>query len=91
MKPLNLKSVTEKLSNAMIIAIVVAGTITLAFINQVNAEGTLMSKLFLVFLGAIITFQVLPGLMLIGGMIKGIFSLGHRKEAHEKVDSSAHK
>jgi nitrate reductase gamma subunit len=91
MKPLNLKSVTEKMSNVMIIAIVVVGTITLAFVNQVNAEGTLMSKLFLVFLGAIITFQVLPGLMLIGGMIKGLFSLGHRKPVHEKADSSAHK
>ena len=91
MKPLNLKSVTEKMSNVMIIAIVVVGTITLAFVNQVNAEGTLMSKLFLVFLGAIITFQVLPGLMLLGGMIKGLLSLGHRKAVHEDVKSSAHK
>jgi len=90
MKPLNLKAVTERMSNVMIIAIVVAGTITLAFINQVTAEGTLMSKLFLVFLGAIITFQVLPGLMLIGGMIKGLVTMG-RKAAHEKADSSAHK
>jgi nitrate reductase gamma subunit len=91
MKPLNFKSVTEKMSNVMIIAIVVAGTVTLAFVNQVNAEGTLMSKLFLVFLGAIITFQVLPGLMLLGGMIKGLLSLGHRKAVHEDVKSSAHK
>ena len=91
MKPFSLKSVTEKMSNAMIIAIVIAGTVTLAFINQVTAEGTLMSKLFLVFLGAIITFQVLPGLMLIGGMIKGLVTMGHRKAAHEKADSSARK
>jgi nitrate reductase gamma subunit len=91
MKPLNFKSVTEKMSNVMIIAIVLAGTVTLAFVNQVNAEGTLMSKLFLVFLGAIITFQVLPGLMLLGGMIKGLLSLGHRKAVHEDVKSSAHK
>ena len=91
MKPLNFKSVTEKMSNVMIIAIVLAGTVTLAFVNQVNAEGTLMSKMFLVFLGAIITFQVLPGLMLLGGMIKGLLSLGHRKSVHEDVKSSAHK
>ena len=91
MKPLNFKSVTEKMSNVMIIAIVLAGTVTLAFVNQVNAEGTLMSKLFLVFLGAIITFQLLPGLMLLGGMIKGLLSLGHRKAVHEDVKSSAHK
>jgi hypothetical protein len=91
MKPFSLKSVTEKMSNAMIIAIVVAGTVTLAFINQVTMEGTLMSKLFLVFLGAIITFQLLPGLMLVGGMIKGLVSLGHRKAVHEKANSSAHK
>jgi len=91
MKPLSLKSITEKMSNAMIIAIVVAGTVILAFVNQVTVEGTLMSKLFLVFLGAIITFQLLPGLMLIGGMIKGLVTMGHRKAAHEKVDSSAHK
>jgi nitrate reductase gamma subunit len=91
MKSFTFKSITEKMSNVMIIAIVVAGTITLAFVNQVTAEGTLMSKLFLVFLGAIITFQVLPGLMLIGGMVKGLFSLGQRKAVHEKADSSAHK
>ena len=91
MKSFSFKSFTEKISNAMIIAIVVAGTVILAFINQINLEGTLMSKLFLVFLGAIITFQLLPGLMLIGGMIKGLVTMGHRKEAHEKVDSSTHK
>jgi hypothetical protein len=50
-----------------------------------------MSKMFLVFLGAIITFQLLPGLMLIGGMIKGLLSLGHRKAVHEDGKSSAHK
>jgi hypothetical protein len=91
MKSLNLKNITEKMSNVMIIAVVVTGTVILAFINQINLEGTLMSKLFLVFLGAIITFQLLPGLMLIGGMIKGLVTMGHRKAAHEKADSSAHK
>jgi hypothetical protein len=91
MKSFSLKSFTEKISNAMIIAIVVAGTVILAFINQINLEGTLMSKLFLVFLGAIITFQLLPGLMLIGGMIKGLVTMGHRKADHEKADSSTHK
>jgi hypothetical protein len=44
-----------------------------------------------VFLGAIITFQLLPGLMLIGGMIKGLVTMGHRKADHEKADSSTHK
>jgi nitrate reductase gamma subunit len=91
MKSFSLKSITEKMSNVMIIAIVVAGTVILAFVNQVNSEGTLMSKMFLVFLGAIITFQLLPGLMLIGGMIKGLLSLGHRKAVHEDGKSSAHK
>jgi hypothetical protein len=91
MKSFSFKSFTEKISNAMIIAIVVAGTVILAFINQINLEGTLMSKLFLVFIGAIITFQLLPGLMLIGGMIKGLVTMGHRKADHEKADSSAHK
>ena len=91
MKSFRLKNITEKMSNAMIIAIVVAGTVILAFINQINLEGTLMSKLFLVFLGAIITFQLLPGLMLIGGMIKGLVTMGHRKAVHEKADSSAQK
>jgi hypothetical protein len=91
MKPFSFKALTEKMSNAMIIAIVVAGTVTLAFVNQVTVEGTLMSKLFLVFLGAIITFQLLPGLMLLGRMIKGLCSLGHRKAVPENANSSAHK
>jgi len=91
MKPFSVKALTEKMSNAMIIAIVVAGTVTLAFVNQVTVEGTLMSKLFLVFLGAIITFQLLPGLMLLGGMIKGLCSLGQRKAVPENANSAAHK
>jgi nitrate reductase gamma subunit len=84
MKPVSLKTFTEKISNILIITIVLAGTVTLAFVNQVAEEGSVMSKLFLVFLGAIVTFQVIPGLMLIGGMIKGLLGIGHKKEVHEE-------
>jgi hypothetical protein len=32
-------------------------------------------------LGAIITIQVIPGLLLLGAMLKGAFSLASKKEA----------
>jgi len=80
MKTYSVKSLTEKAVNVLIVALVVMGTAAFGFVNQEAESGELLSKLFLAFIGAIITIQIIPGLILLGAMIKGLVSLG-RKEA----------
>jgi len=80
MKPYSVKNFTEKIINVLIVALVVLGTAAFGLVNQVAEGGELLSKLFLAFLGAIITIQIIPGLILLGAMLKGLASL-NRKEA----------
>lgn len=80
-----LKSRTEKVANAMIIGMVVMGTVIFSVINQVSSGAEIMPKLFLVFLGAIITVQVIPGLILLATMIKGFVNIGQKKQQPAKA------
>lgn len=93
MEPNKLKSRTQKIANVMIICMVVAGTVIFALINQVSSGTELMPKLFLIFLGAIITVQVIPGLILLATMIKNVVTIGQKKEepAKASANSDAHK
>ncbi|MDA8415283.1 MAG: hypothetical protein M0023_16030 [Desulfobacteraceae bacterium] len=84
-----LKSKTQKVANAMIIGMVIVGTVIFAVINQVSSGVELMPKLFLLFFGAIITVQVIPGLILLATMIKGVASLGQKKEQTAKASASS--
>ena len=43
-----------------------------------------MSKLFIMFLGAVIVLQIVPCVMLLSAMFKGVASLFHKKE-HQAV------
>ncbi|MGD0586165.1 MAG: hypothetical protein ABSA86_10410 [Oryzomonas sp.] len=78
MKPNRVKSVTEKAANVLIVAFVLVGTAAFGIVNSAGS-GEIMSKLFLAFLGAIITIQVIPGLLLLGAMLKGVFSLAKKE------------
>ena len=89
MKSYSVKGISEKVINVMIVALVLFGTLAFLLVNQVAVGGEWLSKMFLVFLGAIITIQIIPGLLLLGAMIKGLASLG-RKElpvAEEEADA----
>jgi hypothetical protein len=88
MEPNKLKSKTQKVANAMIIGMVIAGTVSFALINQASSGTELMPKLFLLFFGAIITVQVIPGLVLLATMIKGVVSLGQKKQQPAKVPAN---
>ena len=87
MEPNKLKSKTEKVANAMIIGMVVMGTVIFSVINQVSAGTEIMPKLFLVFFGAIITVQVIPGLILLATMIKGFVSSSQKKQVPAKASA----
>ncbi len=78
----------EKVANAMIIGMVVMGTVIFSVINQVSSGTEIMPKLFLVFFGAIITVQIIPGLILLATMIKGFVFLGQKKQLSAKVTAN---
>jgi len=88
MEPNNLKCKTQKIANVMIIGMVIVGTVIFAVINQVSSGTELMPKLFLIFFGAIITVQVIPGLILLASMCKGIVSIGQKKQEPAKASAS---
>ena len=79
----------QKVANMMIIGMVVAGTVLFSLINQVSSGAELMPKLFMLFFGAIITVQVIPGLILLSTMIKNVVSLGQKKQEPAKATANS--
>ncbi|HEY6837441.1 MAG TPA: hypothetical protein VI389_01730 [Geobacteraceae bacterium] len=86
MKPYSMKKLSEKFASVMIVAIVVLGTAAFSVTSQAAEGGALLSKLFLAFLGAIITIQVIPGLILLGAMFKGLAGLGRKQEVEAETE-----
>ncbi|KAF0219611.1 MAG: hypothetical protein FD174_1866 [Geobacteraceae bacterium] len=76
-------STQGKIATSLILALVFIGTTLVSGIGEV-AQGTgVMTKLFLVFMGAIIAIQVIPGLILLGAMIRGLSTLSRREAVKE--------
>ncbi|BEH09123.1 MULTISPECIES: hypothetical protein [Geobacter] len=59
-------------SKALMVTLATAGTVWAASGAESEASGLLVT-LFLAFGALIIVFQLLPGLMLFGAMVKGLF------------------
>ena len=75
----------------MIIGMVAAGAVIFVVMNQVTSGRELMPTLFLAFLGAIVTVQVIPGIVLLGSILKVIFNLGRKQVSLEvPVDDNTH-
>ena len=83
METANLKSSTRKIVNMLMIVMVVAGAVAFTIMSTTHADGELMSRLFLIFFGVIITVQIIPGLMLFGIMLKEICGLGRKAEVRK--------
>ena len=69
---------TGKILSIVIVALVAAGTFFLPMVAGMDKGSSIMTKLFLGFFGAIIAIQIVPGLMLFGVIVKGLFNLGHK-------------
>jgi hypothetical protein len=80
-----LGTTTKKVVNIMMIGMVLAGVIVFAFMGKTDTNGDVMSKLFLTFFGVIITFQIIPGIILFGVMIKGLCGIGRKGAETETV------
>lgn len=87
MKPNTHTNRAIKVVNIMIIAMIAAGAAAFVILNQVSSGRELIPTLFLAFLGAIITVQVIPCIVLLGSILKGILSLG-RKQVSSEVSST---
>jgi hypothetical protein len=73
------KSLAGKVSSWSIIGLVLGGTLLISGIADVSEGSGIMAKIFLFFLGAVIVVQVIPGLMLLGAMLKGIYGMFGKK------------
>lgn len=89
MEPVKLNKKAQKVANVMIIGMVIVGTVIFAVINQASSGADLMPKLFLLFLGAIITVQVIPSLILLATVIKGVVTIARKKQEPVKVIASS--
>ena len=68
-----------KWASLSIIGLVVAGTLLISGVADLSEGSGIMAKMFLLFLGAVIVVQVIPGFMLLAAMFKGIYSLFGKK------------
>ncbi|RII28291.1 MAG: hypothetical protein CXR30_13900 [Geobacter sp.] len=65
-----------------ILSLLITGTQAMASGNGNNGESLgLMATLFIAFSILIVVFQLFPGIMLFGGMIKGLFSHENKKSS----------
>jgi hypothetical protein len=70
---------TGKIASWAIAALVLVGAAGIWAIADVSAKSSITSKAFVFFISAVIVVQVVPGIMLLGAMLKGVCSLASKK------------
>jgi ACR3 family arsenite efflux pump ArsB len=60
--------------NALILIVVATGTALVAFVGDVSRGSEPLQTVFFAFVAAIIAIQVVPAMMLIGHLFKGLFT-----------------
>ncbi|MDD2308571.1 MAG: hypothetical protein PHH91_03220 [Desulfuromonadaceae bacterium] len=81
-----LGSLSKKVVSIMMVGMVLAGVVVFAAMSKTNTNGDVMSKLFLIFFGVIITFQIIPGIVLFSVMIKGLLKSGRKEVETVKIN-----
>ena len=81
MKANEKKPAAGKLIICLVVAVVVAGAVSLSSVADFGQGSGIMAILFIAFLGAIIAVQAIPGLMLFGMMLKGLASLFSKEKS----------
>jgi hypothetical protein len=82
------KKAAGKIASWFIVAVVIAGALAISGVADVSEAGGSSAKLFILFIGAIIVLQVVPGLMLLGAMFKGVYSMITKKVAEPAADNA---
>jgi len=75
-----------KYTNALILVVVATGTAFAAFIGDVSRGVEPLQTIFLGFVAAIITIQVVPALLLLVFLFSGVLAPPEKELAEEKVD-----
>jgi len=81
MKTESKKSYTGKIVSLAIVAVVASGALAISGVADVAEGSGSLAKMFILFLGAVIVLQVVPGIMLMVAMFKGVYSLVAKKVA----------
>ena len=84
MKAQTNKSLAGKVASFAIIALVLVGAMAISGIAE-PGSSSLQSKLFIFFIGAVIVVQVVPCVMLLSAMVKGLVSAASRKPSAEAI------
>ena len=79
MKTQSKKSAAGTIATCSIVALVLVGAAAIMGVSEVSEKSTLMSKAFVFFISAVIVVQVVPGIMLMGAMLKGVYSMASKK------------
>jgi len=61
-------------ANALILVVVATGTALAAFIGDISRDSGSLQTVFFAFVAAIIAIQVVPAIMLLGYLIKGLLT-----------------
>jgi len=69
------KTAARKIASWSIVAAALAGAFAISSLADVTVGAGITSKLFVFFLGAVIVMQIVPGVMLLVAMCKGICSV----------------
>lgn len=73
-----------KIGISALVALVVAAAVFFSSSSTGSGEGSgILVKIFLVFLGAIIAVQVVPGMLLFGAMVKALSNLTRKETVKE--------
>lgn len=75
-----------KYINALILVVVATGTALVAFVGEASRGSEPLQNMFFAFVAAIIAIQVVPAMMLIGGLFKSLFTRS-AKESEERNPS----
>jgi hypothetical protein len=75
MKTESWKGEAGKVTGWPLVALVLAGGIALTVLADLTGKTGVMPRLFVFFLGAIIVVQIIPALMLLSAMFKGVASM----------------
>ena len=76
-------TIQGKIGISVLLALMVAGAVFLTSASGSGEGNGILVKLFLVFLGAIIAVQVIPGMLLFGAMVKAISNLTRKETVKE--------
>lgn len=71
-----------KYLNALILVVVATGTALVAFVGDASRGSEPLQNLFFAFVSAIIAIQVVPAMMLIGGLFKSLFTNSAKESEH---------